>query len=465
MFIKVRLLALGLFLVLPGLLWAQEEVKNFTLEECIDYALEHNADVQTKLLDTRIAQEKVDQTVSTGLPQISGTVDFAYNYEVATQFLPDFISPAVYGVLFQEQLVEPRELGQAAVLPAQFGTKYSGSAVLSLRQMIFNGSYFVGLRAAKTFTDLSRKELEKQQIDVVESVSKAYYGALISREQVGLILANYARLDTLLNNTTALYENGFAEKIDVSRIKIQFNNIQVEKKYAEELYQINKHILKVLIGMPYDQELVLAEDISEIEFEAIENLPKEGFSYSQRIDYNLLQTNEELVELDIKNVQAQYMPKLDLYGTYGASTGRQDFSEMFDEEWFSLGAVGVTLNLPIFDGFLKKNIVQERRIQKDQILVAKNMLKNAIDLQIEQAELQYNRSIDHMAAQYENMNLAEEVYNVSKIKYEEGVGSNIEVTTADTDLKTAQTNYYNALYDALVAKIELRKAYGKLNNK
>ncbi|MGK7390412.1 MAG: TolC family protein [Candidatus Cyclobacteriaceae bacterium M2_1C_046] len=462
---RIKFLVSVLILILPAIVHAQEGNKNFTLEECIDYALKNNADVKTKELDLEIAREQVDQTVATGLPQITGTVDMAYNYQVATQFLPDFISPAVYGVLFQEELLEPRDMGAMGILPAQFGTKYSGSAVLSLRQMIFNGSYFVGLRAAKTFTDFSRKELEKQKIDMVESVSKAYYGALISREQVALINANYARLDTLLKNTTALYENGFAEKIDVSRIKIQFNNIMVEKKYAEELYQINKHILKVLMGMPVDQELHLSESISEIEFEAVEIVPEEQFTYNQRIDYNLLQTNEELVELDIKNVQAQYMPQLNLYGTYGASTGRQEFNQIFEEEWFGLGAVGVTLNLSIFDGFLKKNIVQEKRIQKAQIVVAKDNLKNAIDLQIEQAEVRYNRSIDYMAAQYENMTLAEEVYYVAKTKYEEGVGSNIEVTEADNALKTAQNNYYNALYDALVAKIDLKKAYGNLDIK
>lgn len=456
---------LAAMLLIPGLSFAQNDQKIYTLEECIEYALLNNTDIKNKQLNKEIAKEKVDQTISTGLPQISGTVDMAYNYEVATQFLPDFISPAVYGVLFQEQVIEPRELGAPGILPAQFGTKYSGSAILTLRQMIFNGSYFVGLRAARTFTDYSKKELIKQEIDVVASIMKAYYGALISREQVELIEKNFNRLDTLLQNTKVLQENGFAERIDVSRIKIQHNNIAVEKKYAKEIYELNVHILKVLMGMPVQESISLAGNLAEVRFEGINTLPKEEFNYNDRIEVDILNTNSELVELDIKNIQAQYIPKIDLYGSYGASTGRQEFNQLFDQEWFGLGAVGVTLSVPIFDGFIKKNIIEEKRVQHNQVQVAKLALKNAIAMEIEQTELQYKRSIDNMAAQFENMQLAEEVYNVAKIKYEEGVGSNIEVTNADADLKTAQTNYYNALYEALIAKVDLQKAYGNLYKK
>lgn len=451
-------------LLLPVLAIAQGNPEQFTLEECIEYAMKNNADIRNKQLDQEIAEEKVDQTISTGLPQISGTVDVAYNYQVAVQPLPDFLSPTIYGILFNEGVVEPRDLGEPGILPAQFGTKYTGSAVISLRQMLFNGSYFVGLKAAKTFTDFSKKELVAQKINTVEAVTKAYYGALISREQVDLILKNYARLDSLLRNTQVLYENGFAEKIDVSRIKIQHNNIAVEKQFAEEIYALNVHILKVQMGMPVGEELIIEDDLEKISFEAIEYIPEGAFNYNERIEYDLLQTNARLVELDIQNVQAQYIPRLDLYGTAGASTGRQEFNQLFNEQWFNLGAVGVTLSVPIFDGFIKKNQIEEKRIQRNKIEVAKTALQNAIDLQINQAELLYKRSLENMAAQHENMKLAEEVYNVSKIKYEEGVGSNIEVTNADADLKTAQTNYYSALYDALVAKVDLQKAYGNLYN-
>lgn len=460
---KVKYL-IALTVLVPKLLFAQQGYKSYTLEECIKYALEHNQQIKIKKLDQGIAEEKVDQTIATGLPQISGSLDFAYNYKVATQFLPDFISPAVYGVLFQEDLLEQRTLGDPRIFPAQFGTKYTSSAILNLQQMIFNGSYFVGLRAAKTFTDLSKKELIKQEQDIVEAVSKAYYGALISREQKEMILKNYGRLDSLLNNTRVLYKNGFAEKIDVSRIQIQFNNIAVEKEYAEELYNLNVHLLKVQMGMPLEQELRIAESLENLQYEIFESYSENSFKYADRIEYNLLQTNGELVELDVKNIQAQYIPQVNLYGSYGASTGRQEFDQVFDEEWYPLGAIGLAVNIPVFDGFLKKSQIEEKRIQRNQIELSKAALKNTIDLQIEQAEFQYRKSIDNMLAQQENMELAQEVYEVSKIKYEEGVGSNLEVTNADADLKAAQNNYYNAIYTALIAKIELKKVYGELYN-
>jgi outer membrane protein TolC len=191
------------------------------------------------------------------------------------------------------------------------------------------------------------------------------------------------------------------------------------------------------------------------------------FDYADRIEFSLLQTNLDLVNLDIKNTQVRYLPKIDLYGRYGASTGAASLSDLvgFGDNWFGLGVVGVRLNVPIFDGLRKSRQIQQKKLQAQQIEYSQDQLQKNIDVQIQQANTTLKKSVDNMLAQKENMDLAENVYQVAKIKYEEGVGSNIEVINADASFKEAQTNYHSSLYNALVAKVDLDKAYGKLSDK
>ena len=437
---------------------------NFSLQECIDYALQNNADLKNRALDREIAERQVKQTIADGLPQINGNVDLSYNFKIQTTPIPDFISPSVYGVLFQEGVIPTRDLGDPQIFPAQFGTKYSGSASINLEQMIFNGSYFVGLQAARTFTELSRKDQIKTEIDVIEAVSKAYYGVIVMKERQELISKNYYRLDSLLRDTKALNENGFAEKIDVNRVQVQFNNIKVEFENFDRTLELAKALLKFQMGMPQSESLTLTTYLEDIQFDLTSPEPDNEFNYKDRIEYSQLETNKELVELDAKNTRVQYLPRIDLYGRLGATSGAQTTSDLFNfqDNWFELGVVGVRMSVPIFDGFRKSNIIQQKKIQIRQIENSFEQLKNGIDIEVTQSSINYDKAVDNMVAQKENMDLAQEVYDVAKIKYQEGVGSSIEVTNADADYKQAQTNYYDALYSALIAKVELDKAHGKL---
>ena len=443
---------------------AQEAEPKYTLEECINYALEHNQEYLNATLETEISDAFVKETISDGLPQINGNVDLTYNIKIQTSFIQDFISPAIYGVLQTEGLIEPAPLSDPEFFPVQFGTKYAGNATLSLNQMVFDGSFLVGLKAARTYADLSKKERVRTRIEVVENVSKAYYLALVNEEREELINKNYYRLDTLLRETKALYENGFAEKIDVNRIQVQFNNIKVEKDNIEKSVALTKALLKFQMGMSPNDPLELADGIDQLVFQEVPDEVFQQFDYSRRIEMSQLQTNQDLVQLDIKNVRMMYLPNIDLYGALGATAGTQSSGDLFDinQNWFDYSAVGLRMNIPIFDGLRKSHQIQQKKIKAIQLQNEEEMLRNSIDVEIRQSATNYQKAVDNLRAQLDNMELAEEVYNVAKIKYGEGVGSSIEVTNADADFKESQTNYYNALYDALVAKVELRKAYGVL---
>ncbi|MTI22845.1 TolC family protein [Fulvivirga sp. RKSG066] len=422
---------------------------DYTLQESIDYALENNTSIINSAYEKEIAETQVGETLSQGLPQANVEAGINYNFEPQKSLIDiSTFDPSVPEGTEQE---------------VSFQQRYDGNINLNVRQLIFDGSFFVGLQASKTFKELSSKEHIKTKIDVVEAVSKAYYNVLVTEERFDLLQANLSRLDTLLEETSLMFENGFAEKIDVSRLKVQYNNLKVQYDNTEELLKVSKDLLKFQMGMPIGQPIMLSDNLDEI---TLNTTLGDDFDYSQRIEYSQLQTNQALVNLDMKNNKVKYLPTLYANFNYGYNTQTSQSDQWFQSDrWLNYGFVGATLSVPIFDGFLKSNKIQKNKIEAKQIQESFQELENSIDLQIRQTKINMNNALDEMAAQKENMELAKEIYDVTKIKYQEGVGSNFEVVEADTEYKEAQTNYYNALYDALVAKVELEKAYGKLLDK
>jgi outer membrane protein len=217
------------------------------------------------------------------------------------------------------------------------------------------------------------------------------------------------------------------------------------------------------MGMPIDQLIYLEEDLEDVRIEFDDEILNE-FEYSDRIEYSQLETSKTLAELDLKNNQVQYFPRLSAFVNLGANMGTNRSTEIFDfsNHWFESGAFGATLTLPIFDGLRKSYKIQQSRLTIAQLDNSFNTLRNAIDLSIVQSRINLNNSLETLDSYKENMELAKEVSDVAKIKYQEGVGSNIEVVDAEIAYQQAESNYFNALYDALVAKTDLQTALGTL---
>lgn len=433
---------------------ANDESAVLTLDECLTYAFENNDSIKNSILEQQIAKAQVGEIRSAGLPQINGSFSLSKNYIVPTTLMPAIIIP--------EEFRDP-SIGPEDFVPVQFSTPYTGNASVTWEQLIFDGSYFVGLKAANTYKELSSKAAIKTKIDVAGAVTKAYYAALIAQERIVLADENFRRLDTLLRDTKIMYENGFAEKIEVSRINVQYNNAKVDREKAIRSVQLAFYLLKFQMGMPIEQLVYLEEDIEDVQIAFNESALNE-FEYSDRIEYSQLETSRNLAELDLKNNQVQYFPRLSAFVNLGANMGTNSSNEIFDfsNNWFESGAVGATLTLPIFDGLRKSYKIQQSRLTIAQLNNSFNTLENAIDLSIVQSRINLNNSMETLDSYEENMELAKEVSDVAKIKYQEGVGSNIEVVDAEIAYQQAESNYFNALYDALVAKTDLQTALGTL---
>ncbi|WP_109829284.1 TolC family protein [Reichenbachiella versicolor] len=441
------LLALGVLLAYQ-VSFAQESPKTFTLDQAISFAIENNQQSKNAALDVEVAQREIDEVIARGLPQINGTADIAYNHDIR----PFVIPAGAFDGTFDPNGTD--------VEASALGVPYTSDLNLSLEQLIIDGQFFAGVKAARVYADLARRDKLKNDIDVAEAVSKAYFLVLVNKERYELVENNFLRTDSLLRDTKGLYEGGFAEKIDVSRVQVQYNNVKVELDNYQALIDLSESLLLFQLGLNRNQKIDLTDKIEDAGFFDFSEV--ETFTYKDRVEFDQLNINKKLAEMDIKTVRGQYYPRIGLYAQLGTLTGARTGSRWLLEEWHPYSVIGLRATMPIFDGLMKRRQVQQRQLKSHKIDNQIDFLKNNIDVEIEQAISNYNREFDRMKAQKENMELAREVYDVAKLKYQEGVGSNIEVIDADGSYKEAQTNYFNALYDALISKIALQKAYGVL---
>jgi outer membrane protein len=463
-------------LLLPGMSQAQQEegTQSFTLEQCIQYALENANTVKNALLDQEIADAKVKETRGIGLPQISASVGIQHN-----QKLPRFFSqynPDAQGFIDLSSIpgIQP---GDVVALQNFFQLKSAGNASVTINQILFNGSYLVGLQAASAYRDLASKSAVHSKENTVEQVTKAYYAVLINKDRMQLFDANVARIDSLLKTTKALNENGFTEQIDVDRIQVALNNLIVERDNFYNFQELAIQILKLQMNYPSDKNIEVVGDLFSLQVdEKLLEQYSANWDYSQRSDYSVMEMTRKLSALDLKNKYAEGMPSLVAFANLGYSTQSPNVGGLFKtntsiddlgaigpDKWYSFSSFGVNLSVPIFSGLQRNYKVQQAKLslQKNENNLAN--MRMAIDMEMKNAALTYQNAINSMKAQQANRALAENVARVTKIKAEQGVGSNIEVIDAENSLKTAQTNYYSALYAALAAKIDLDRAYGKLN--
>lgn len=418
---------------------------NFSVQECVNYAYEHQDSVVNAGLDVKSAIFKVKETTGIGLPQISGTASFQDYLKIPTTLLPGQFFGAPAGTF----------------IPVQFGVKYQSSLGLTADQILFDGSYLVGLKASKTYRELSERNYKRSKIEANVSVTKAYYQVLVSNEQLRLLDANIKQLKQQLDETVAGNKQGTVEKIDVDRITVQYNNLVTNRENTIRLLALNYQLLKFQMGMPIENPLTLKDKLEDVKLEVAPDLAVDTSFYHNRIEYNLAETSLGLKRLDLKRQQSQYLPTLKANMSYTSSYQNNSFSNLYKTN-FPSSYVGLTLNVPIFNGWQRLNQVKQSKIA---VIKSQNDLENAkngLKLQANKANITFVNGLQTLQTQKNNQVLAQEVLRVAKIKYQQGVGSSIEVTQAQTALDDADNKYIQGLYDALVSKVDLDKAYGRI---
>ena len=512
---------------------------SLSLSDAVHYAVRNKPDLLSTRLAEQTAHAKVGEIKAQGLPQVNLAANVADNFKLQKSLVDfgSFAGAPLSGTtltpedLAKAQAGQPVTLtpayGQIVAMPPQpfaFGLQYAGNSSLSLSQQLFDGSYLIGLKAAKVYEDLSKKQTQQAEIDVVEQVSKAYYSTLVARSRLTLLSRNVRRLDTLLYQTRQTFKAGFAEKLDVDRLQVQRNNLVVEQQKAQRLTELSVALLKFQMGIPQNQPVLLTDSLGAAVVDAgalrqrlgVANFTTGGsnaavptapvpatgntaatqnrqdqqsalsggqpsqaaaaFNYNNRIEFSTLETQQALAGLDLRNRQVSAYPRLVFTAAYGFTGSASRVGDLFafrgpdsraangfpNQNWFGFGNVGLGLTVPVFDGFRRKYQVQQGRIQQQTIERGFETLRQSIDLQDAQSRTTLINALDVLDSQQANLKLAADVARVTRIKFQAGVGSNLEVITAETSLREAQTNYYSAIYDVLVAKVDRDKATGEL---
>ena len=499
-----------------------------SLGQAVRYAVANKPSLLATRLAEQTAHAKVGEVKSQGLPQLSIGANVADNFKLQKSLVS---FPLSQTVLTQQDLTAAQTgtqqvLGtQQLTLPPQpfaFGLQYAGNSSASFSQLLFDGSYLLGLKAAKVYEELSKKQTQQAEIDVVEQVSKAYYSTLVARARLALLSRNVSRLDTLLYQTNQTFKAGFAEKLDVDRLRVQRNNLVVEQQRAQRLTELSVALLKFQMGLPQVQPVQLTDSLGAAVVDAgalrqrlgvasfslgggadglgqvpTAPVPTAGqqpptaptadnngqpsqaqaaFNYNNRIEFSALESQQALAGIDLRSRSAGAYPRLSLTAAYGFTGSANGVSDLFafrgpdsrssagyaNQNWFGFGNVGLALNVPVFDGFRRRYQVQQARLQQQTIERGFETLRQSIDLQDAQSRTTLVNALDVLDNQKDNLALAADVARVTRIKFQAGVGSNLEVITAETSLREAQTNYYAAIYDVLVAKVDRDKATGEL---
>ncbi len=438
---------------------------SFSLQQAVDFAIQNQNNIKNALLDEEIAKNKVKEVTGMGLPQINSSFDLKDFIEIPTTVLPDFITPTVVGVnqyYFGLTPVTPYKPGEG--LPAKFGTQYQATASIDASQLLFSGDYFLGLKASKVYVELSGKATQRSKIEAASAVSKAYYTVLINQERILLMDANIVRLKKTMDDTKTLLDNGLVEKIDYDRLTVAYNNLLTEHEKVERLLRVGVYLLKYQMGMDINAELTLTDKLTDVKFDVNSSVSAEKFDYAKRIEYNLLETQYHIAELELKRNKFSFLPNAFAYGSMGRSAQRNTFN-IFSTgyKWYPTSLVGAKITLPLFTGLQRNYRLQQAKLSLQKAENNLEFIKKSIDLELSSSVTILQNAAAALENQRKNMTVAEDVFRVAKLKYDQGVGSNIEVITAETALKESQTNYYNALFDALIAKIDFDKANGALN--
>lgn len=425
---------------------AQEANKNsFSLQQAIEYAYKNSPNNLNAQNDVLMANYKRKEILGIAMPQINGSVDFKDFLQIPTSLLPGQIFGAPAGTF----------------IPVKFGTKYQASIGASASLLVFSADYIVGLKATKEYINLMNINVTRNKTETVSGVSKAYYGVLVNRERVKLFDINLEKLSKLLNDTKALNKQGFVEQIDVERLEVTYNNLITEKQKIENLITLSENVLKFQMGYTGNDNINLTDSLNIDE--KAENINVSKIELTKRAEYQLLEIQQNLYSINVKRLQYGYLPSLIAYGSLSYSGQRNQF-DFFDtkKDWFPTGLIGGTLSLNLFDGLQRHYKIQQAKLDFKK---GENSLKNfqlAVELETSSAIVNYNNAISSLQVQKRNLELAKNIYNVAQKKYEQGVGSNLEMINAQSSFKESQTNYFNAVYDMLVYKTDYLKATGSL---
>jgi outer membrane protein TolC len=462
------------FLILSGLLMMQsQEVSaqqryRLSAREAVDLALKNVTELKNLQIDRELQIAKNKEYIGQALPQVNGSVSSQHFFSIPVTLLPDFISPSVYQVLVDNgvkngagsPITKPNNPPQ--FFPAQFGVPWQSAAGVQFQQLLFQPDLFIAIAARKKAVDFTEANIRVMEDSIKSNVMRSYYSVLIAEKRLGYLKQSITRLQKLKDDQEKLFKNGFAEKLDIDKTQVALNNLMTTSSQIEQLSEIGKASLKFALAINQKDTLELKDSLSA-DMVKKDLLEMGDFKYTDRKEIQLLNVVKDLQGLDIRRNKLSYIPTLASYWNYTRNALGQSFNLFsFSDKWFKASVIGINMNVPIFDAGQKVQRLKQARLNLEKTNNTIENIQRAIDLQLKAASTLFGNALSNLDMQERNVQLAERVYNTTKKKYEQGLGSSFELLQTQSDLETAESNYFQAMFDAINARISYLRALGKI---
>ncbi len=451
--------------------YSQDSSMNLSLQEAIDYALENNRTAKNAARDIEAAEKQKWETTATGLPQLSASIDYQNFLKQQVSLLPAAAFDPLSGIRDLEEYydldaLQTQELPDApeGFIPVTFGTQQTMVASATLNQLIFDGSYLVGLQSAKVFLDISKNAKTKTDLEVRKSVINAYGNVLLAEESVKILERNIAVLQKNLDETTKIYENGLEEEESVEQLQITLSGVQSNLNNTERLKTLAYQMLNITLGLDINNNTILTDNLESLTDQNIViSLLEADENVESIIDYQIAENDKVSKELLLKLEKSRALPTLSAFlnASYNGNSDSFTFLDR-DQRWFGASVVGVSMTIPIFSSLGRTAATQRAKINlekaEDELIETEQKIK----LQIATAKSDYKFAIEDYENKKQNLSLAERIEQKNQTKFFEGIASSFELRQAQTQLYTAQQEFLQAMLDVISKKAELETTLNQI---
>lgn len=451
--------------------YSQESSMSLSLQEAIDYALENNRTAKNAAREIEAAEKQKWETTATGLPQISANIDYQNFLKQQVSLLPAAAFDPLSGIRELEEYydldpLQTQELPDApeGFIPVTFGTEQTMVASATLNQLIFDGSYLVGLQSAKVFLDISKNAKTKTDLEVRKAVINAYGNVLLAEESVKILERNIAVLQKNLDETTKIYENGLEEEESVEQLQITLSGVQSNLNNTERLKTLAYQMLNITLGLDINNNTILTDNLESLTDQNIViSLLEADENVESIIDYQIAENDKISKELLLKLEKSKALPTLSAFlnASYNGNSNSFTFLDR-DQRWFGASVVGVSMSIPIFSSLGRTAATQRAKINLDKAEDELIETEQKIKLQIATAKSDYKFAIEDYENKKQNLNLAERIEQKNQTKFFEGIASSFELRQAQTQLYTAQQEFLQAMLDVINKKAELETTLNQI---
>lgn len=455
----MKLIVCSFLILAAGVVQAQQRYE-LSVKEAVDLAYKNVIELKNAQVDYRIQEAKNKEIEGQALPQVSGSISGNHYVKLPTILFPQS-DQNIYDVLARENLIPAGTKAPPPTFAAfSFQQPWNFAMGATLQQLLFQPDVFVGLQARKASLDYNQSLIDQTKEKIKDSAYKRYYAILIAQKQLHYLNESISRLEKLYHDDSIMYKNGFAERLDLDKVQVQLNNLRTTQTMVQSAVSLSYAALKFALGLSQKDTVVLKDDLTVASLK--EGILDESFRYEDRAEIRTLQHLQYLQKLDIKRNKIGYLPTVALAANYSVNGMGQKFFTDNSTFWFKSAYVGLNIDVPIFSGFQRKYKIVESQLNLEKLNNTVENVKQGIDLEQVATKENLTTALTNLDIQERNLDLAQRVYNATKLKFEQGLGSSFEVLQADTDYQTAQANYFNALYNATVAKISYQYSLGKL---